>query len=384
MDSPPVLWSLLDADGGAARWCDVRVARWTARPAAPVAHTRLRHAGTEIECRDALVDDGCGRSLVRLARNNHGALDLTHELCVGGFDQGWGAWHGPGCSLDSGLEVSVSGGTSTTLDGRTLLTVLEAAPGRWAALVVSIDTALEADAEALAQRFDGLEADADADAARARLPRYHPERAADALAVLRACTYRPTGSVVAAPTTSLPEAPGADRQFDYRYTWLRDASLAVAVAALLGRRDAAEGYLGFLRELAPDGEAPDGPLTDVRGDPVPDEREVPGVAGWAGSLPVRVGNGAGDQLQHDAFGLLVEAISVYLQTGGSLDDDIWRLVSAVADRAASAESSPSSGIWELREPRHLVSADIGRWLCLDRAIWIARGWRPMARRRRWK
>lgn len=108
------------------------------------------------------------------------------------------------------------------------------------------------------------------------------------------------------------------------------------------------------------------------------------MAGWAGSQPVRVGNDAGGQVQHDALGLLLEGISVHLQTGGRLDDDSWRLVRAAADRAASADRRPTSGIWELREPKDLVSADIGRWICLDRAVWIARGWRPTARRRHWR
>ena len=219
---------------------------------------------------------------------------------------------------------------------------------------------------------------------RARLPRHHPERAADALSVLEACTYRPSGSIVAAPTTSLPEAPGADRQFDYRYSWLRDASLGISVAALLGNRSAAEQYLRFVVGLSLGGDPPTAPVTDVRGQPVPVEREIDGVAGWAGSLPIRVGNGAGGQVQHDALGLVMEGISVHLQTGATLDDDTWSLVRAAADRAASAALGPTNGIWEFREPRHLLSADIGRWICLDRAVWIARGWRPWARRRHWK
>ena len=96
---------------------------------------------------------------------------------------------------------------------------------------------------------------------------------------------------MAAPTTSLPEAPVADRQFDYRYSWLRDASLGISVAALLGSRSAAERYLHFVVGLNADGEVPTSPVTDVRGRPVPDEREVEGVAGWAGSRPIRVGMG---------------------------------------------------------------------------------------------
>ena len=151
-----------------------------------------------------------------------------------------------------------------------------------------------------------------------------------------------------------------------------------------GSRDGAQGYFSFLHRLAPDGDPPESPVTDVRGGPVPPEREVGGVAGWAGSRPVRVGNAAGGQVQHDSLGLMVEGISVHLQTGGSLDDDTWRLIRGAADRACGATSAPTSGIWELREPQMLISADIGRWLVLDRAIWIARAWRPFHRRRHWK
>lgn len=99
---------------------------------------------------------------------------------------------------------------------------------------------------------------------------------------------------------------------------------------------------------------------------------------------MRVGNAAGGQVQYDALGLLVEAVSVHLQLGAPLDDATWRLVRAIADHLVDPGPAPTSGIWELRQPRDLVSGDIGRWLALDRAIWIARGWRPWSRRRRWK
>ncbi|MBW3573749.1 MAG: hypothetical protein KY450_02645 [Actinobacteria bacterium] len=320
---------------------------------------------------------------MRLVRANDADLEVTHELALGGFDQAWGTWDGPKCLLDSAV-VTVAGGMSQAT-GRSLTTILRAPRGSWAALVIGLDVALsDPDGERLAGRLSTVEADSRSVLERTRLPRHHPERAADALAVLEACTYRATGSVVAAPTTSLPEAPGADRQFDYRYSWLRDASLGISVAALLGNPSGAERYLRFVVGLNDGGEAPTSPVTDVRGRPVPDEREVQGVSGWAGSRPIRVGNDAGAQVQHDALGLLLEGISVHLQTGASLDDDTWRLVRAAADQAASATPAPTSGIWELREPRDLLSADIGRWICLDRAIWIARGWRPRARRRHWK
>lgn len=202
--------------------------------------------------------------------------------------------------------------------------------------------------------------------------------------MLDACTYRPTGAVVASATTSLPEAPGADRQFDYRYCWLRDAALAASVASLLGRRDSAWDHLRFLCQVVGDEPQLCAPVVTVRGDDVPVEREVDGVAGWGGSRPVRVGNAAADQLQYDAWGLVVEAVSVHLQTGGALDETVWTMVRTLADHVAGGQAEPSHGIWELREARLLVSGDIGRWLVLDRAIWIARGWRPLARRAHWK
>jgi hypothetical protein len=379
MDSRPLLWSLLDAAGAAARWCGAEELERSSEPTGPVVRTVLRVGGAEIECRDALVEDG----LVRLVRSNEGDVEMTHELAVGGFDQPWGIWDGSLCQLDTAV-VSVVGGISQAA-GRWLTTTLRAPRDQWAALVVCLNgNVIPAEADRLADRLDALDARSRTVLERARLPRHHPERAADALSVLEACTYRPRGSVVAAVTTSLPEAPGADRQFDYRYSWLRDASLGISVAALLGHRSAAQKYLRFVVGLGNGGDPPTSPVTDVRGQPVPVEREVDGVAGWAGSLPIRVGNGAGDQVQHDALGLVLEGISVHLQTGASLDDDTWSLVRATADRAAAAPRGPTNGIWELREPRDLLSADIGRWICLDRAVWIARGWRPWARRRQWK
>src|SRR5205085_5563713 len=120
------------------------------------------------------------------------------------------------------------------------------------------------------------------------------DRAVDAMAVLVACTDRETGAAVASPTTSVPEAPGHDRQFDYRYSWLRDSSLAMSVAALFGRLDLAADYLDFLRRLGPDGVL-SAPMFDIRGGAVPEERQVPGVAGWGASTPVRVGNAASEQ-----------------------------------------------------------------------------------------
>ena len=382
MDSPPLLWSLLDPDGAAARWCGVRLAAAAGRAAAAVLTTVLQSARGRVECRDALhCEDDRGSSLVRLVRGLDQDLDLEHELSLGGFDLPWATWDGTSATVGD-VSLRVLGGTSR-LDGRVLRTRVLAPRGQWTAVVVTLDPQRTADVDALQRQLDEAQREDEELMARATLPRTAPHRAAEALRVLRLCTYARTGAVVAAPTTSLPEAPGHDRQFDYRYTWLRDASLAVSVAALLGRRDIGEEYLGFvLRQTA--GGPPRSVMTDVRGGEVPAEREVPGVAGWGGSLPVRVGNDARDQAQYDALGLLVEAVSVHVQTGGRLTAPVWQLVRSIADAlSADGLDRATSGIWELRRPADLVSADIGVWLALDRAVRVARGWRPWTRRRRW-
>ena len=330
--------------------------------------------------------------LVRLVRALDGDLDVVHELHLGGFDQRRARWDGREARV-AATRIIVSGGEWLDAGpdgGRSIR--LTAAAGTWAGVTIAAiaaaaaaDGGLEADAEALAAELEEARRRCRASLPWRRLPRRHRERCADAIKVLEACTDASTGAPVASPTTSLPEACGGDRQFDYRYTWLRDSSLALSVAALLGATDAAGRYVRFLRDLGPDAIL-GAPVRTVRGEEVPDERTIDDddVAGWEASRPVRVGNATGGQVQYDALGFVLEGLSVHLRTGGRLDARLWAIVGRLADRCCDDPEEETSGIWELRRPDRLVAADIGRWTTLDRAIRIARRRRPWVSTRRWR
>jgi len=392
-DDRPLCWRLLDATGGTARFPLLQYVDAGDAPAGASATTLLRDEHGAVEVRDALLTRGDGALLVRLLRRvRAGAGPVEHELSLGGFDAPRVSWSLHGGVAQGLLEVGSGGrelrvhGGEHELDGTTLRTRLDVTE-HWTALVVGVEADPSGSAPELLAEVEERDRAERARLDDCRLPSIHPSRALDALAVLRACTSQRTGAVVASPTTSLPEAPGHDRQFDYRYSWLRDASLSTAVAALLGKGDDARRYLDFVHEAWADRDLLTRPMLDVHGGDVPPERDVDGVAGWAGSRPVRVGNGASGQRQYDSLGLLAEAVSVYVQVGGRLEDATWSLVRRLADQVAADDPEQvkdSNGIWEMRTRQPLVDGDIGRWLLLDRALWIARGWRPWTSRRHWK
>ena len=399
-DDQPLCWRLLDAEGGTARFPHLQYVDADAAPAGATATTVLRDAAGVVDVRDGIVRRGNGVAFVRLLRRRHtSAADalVEHHLRLGGFDAPRVHWTVEADAATATLTspskdraLSVRGGQPAVC-GDTLISRLQVTPDAWTAVVIGLDADADADADGSPDQL--LEELVRLDAAEHRrlrhrtLPRSQPGRALDALAVIRACTSHATGAVVAAPTTSLPEAPGHDRQFDYRYTWLRDASLSTAVAALLGKGDDARRYLEFVHAAWGQKDLLSQPMLTVRGGPVPDERDVDGVSGWAASLPIRVGNGASTQRQYDSLGLFAEAVSVYVQVGGKLDNATWTLVRRLADQITADDPDQikdSNGIWEMRTAGPLVDGDIGRWLLLDRAIWIARGWRPWTRRSHWK
>ena len=193
--------------------------------------------------------------------------------------------------------------------------------------------------------------------------------------VLQAMTFAPTGAMVAAPTTSLPETVGGERNWDYRYTWVRDASLTMEALWVAACPDEANKFFAFLANAAGSGLQRDADLQimfGVGGEWDLSERELPHLAGWRGSRPVRVGNGAWLQRQLDVYGELLGAAQRLVDQLGELDPVTKRFLAAAADTAAARWREKDQGIWEIRgEPRDFLYSKLMCWVALDCAIGLA-------------
>jgi GH15 family glucan-1,4-alpha-glucosidase len=193
------------------------------------------------------------------------------------------------------------------------------------------------------------------------------------LVVLRQLNHSPSGAPVAAPTTSLPELVGGGRNWDYRYSWPRDASIAIAAFLGVGVEDRARAFLYWLLHASRLERPRLPPVLTLFGKEVPEEREVHEWPGFADSRPVRFGNLAGRQHQLDTYGWVLDAMWLLVRDGQPLYRETWRAGCAFADLVARRWSEPDSGIWEVRgEPAHYVHSKLMAWLALDRALRIAR------------
>ena len=189
--------------------------------------------------------------------------------------------------------------------------------------------------------------------------------------VLKGLTYRPTGAIVAAPTTSLPETVGGERNWDYRYSWIRDASLTLEALYIGSCSDEAEEFVSFMTSSAGGGASLQ-IMYGIGGEHDLTERELPHLSGWRESQPVRVGNGAWGQTQLDVYGELLNALYLYREQLGELHPEIREFVAYLADMAAARWSETDAGMWEMRgEPRHHLSSKVLCWVALDRAVKLA-------------
>jgi alpha,alpha-trehalase len=189
--------------------------------------------------------------------------------------------------------------------------------------------------------------------------------------VLKGLTYRPTGAIVAAPTTSLPETVGGERNWDYRYAWIRDASLTLEALYIGSCSDEAGEFISFMTSSAGGGASLQ-IMYGIGGEHDLSERELSHLRGWRDSQPVRVGNGAWGQTQLDVYGELLNSLYLYRKQLGELHPEIQEFVAYLADMAAARWSETDAGMWEMRgEPRHHVSSKVLCWVALDRAVKLA-------------
>jgi alpha,alpha-trehalase len=194
--------------------------------------------------------------------------------------------------------------------------------------------------------------------------------------VLKGLTYSPTGAVLAALTTSLPETPGGERNWDYRYTWIRDSSFSLWSMHTLGFDYEATDYMGWLADIyraALDAGTPGLQIMyGIRGEKDLTEKTLDHLSGYEGAKPVRIGNGAYAQQQNDVYGALLDSVYIHSKVQDHLPHEIWESLCRQVERAIAVWDEPDQGIWEARgEPKHYVSSKLMCWVAVDRGRRLA-------------
>ncbi|HYN19205.1 MAG TPA: glycoside hydrolase family 15 protein, partial [Actinomycetes bacterium] len=243
----------------------------------------------------------------------------------------------------------------------------------WCALSWAKDLAVPSDLDDANRRLDATTRFWRTWLGRARIPdhRWRPHIQRSAL-VIKGLTYMPTGATVAALTTSLPETPGGERNWDYRYTWMRDSTFTLQALHWLDLDWEADEFMQFVADLEPN---QDGALQimygiDGRRDLTESTRDD--LSGYAGARPVRIGNGAFDQRQNDVYGAVLDSILLHTRRSQRLPRRLWPIVQAQAACATAVWRTPDQGIWEARgDPQHYVSSKLMSWVALDRAAKLA-------------
>ena len=402
-DSPSVFGNLLDRGAGSFRFGPYGINEPTARtyvPGTNVMTTTWHTPGGWLLVHDALTmgprqgpdlvtphtrppaDDDAEHVLVRTVECLEGSVEIE-MVCEPAFDYGdepakWtlvdndghaadAAGGGQTFRLSTDLLIGIEGGSAR---GRHVLLKGERA---FCALSWADGLAGPRDADDAARRIDVTIQFWRSWLARARIPDHslrHPlERSALAI---KGLTYMPTGATVAALTTSLPETPGGERNWDYRYTWVRDSTFTLQALHYLNLDWEADEFMQFVADVEPN---KDGGLQimygiDGRRDLTESTRDE--LSGYEGARPVRIGNGAFDQRQNDVYGAVLDSILLHTRRSRHLPRRLWPLVQSQAECAIATWREPDQGIWEARgDPQHYVSSKLMGWVALDRAAKLA-------------
>ncbi len=328
------------------------------------------------------ADDDADHMLVRTVECLEGNVEVE-LVCEPAFDYGrepaqWTAVDGGRHTADAsgaGLTIRLCTDLALGIEGNRVRArhVLGAGDRAYCALSWAEQSAAPATVDEADARIDATTRFWRAWLGRARIPdhRFRDPVQRSALAI-KGLTYMPTGATVAALTTSLPETPGGERNWDYRYTWMRDTTFTLQALHWLNLDWEADEFMQFVADLEP---TEDGSLQimygiDGRRDLTETTRDD--LTGYAGARPVRVGNGAFDQRQNDVFGAVLDSILLHTKRSERLPRRLWPIVQSQAECATKVWRKPDQGIWEARgKPQHYVSSKLMGWVALDRAAKLA-------------
>ena len=402
-DSPSAFGSLLDREAGMFRFGPYGIVHPTARsydPGTNVLLTTWKTPTGWILVSDALTmgpnshedritphtrppaDDDGDHMLVRLVECLEGTVEVE-LLCEPAFDYGrapaeWALLYGGRHAADAtgaGQTVRLHTDLSLGIEGSRARArhVLERGDRAYCSLSWAEDLAGPKNVDEAKARIAATTRYWRNWLGRARIPdhawRDPIQRSAIAI---KGLTYMPTGATVAALTTSLPETPGGERNWDYRYTWMRDSTFTLQALHWLNLDWEADEFMQFIADLEP---TDDGSLQimygiDGRRDLTETTRDE--LTGYDGARPVRIGNGAFDQRQNDVFGAVLDSILLHTRKAERLPRRLWPIVETQAECASQVWREADQGIWEARgKPQHYVSSKLMCWVALDRATTLA-------------
>jgi alpha,alpha-trehalase len=402
-DAPSVFASLLDRQAGFFRFAPFDINHPSARayePGTNVLVTTWKTPSGWVVVRDALTmgprdhddlitphtrppaDDDADHMLVRTVECLEGRVEID-LICEPVFDYGrtaaeWTLVGGDRHTADAtgaGQTIRLRSDLALGIEGNRVRGrhVLAAGERVYCALSWAEELAVPQDADDAEARIASTIRFWRAWLGQARMPdhRFSGLIERSALAI-KGLTYMPTGGTVAALTTSLPETPGGERNWDYRYTWMRDATFTLQALHWLNLDWDADEFMEFVADVEP---TEDGSLQimygiDGRRDLTESTRDD--LSGYAGARPVRIGNGAFDQRQNDVFGAVLDSILLHTRRSERLPRRLWPIVESQAACATKVWREPDQGIWEARgKPQHYVSSKLMCWVALDRAAKLA-------------